>query len=283
MKKFLLIILFIAFSSSLVVASDNNRKVFVNACMQSIKEGKGLDTLASVYDLKGERLEIQIEYFRSVTQNIAFSERLCNDSFQLVGKNKEIMNKVLKEAEDTGMSLTGLTLLAQLQIQYLAKGVRYLSAEKRVPYFEYTAQLFTILPPTYCEKMMKGEAISPMESNSIQLLALQKLPLENVRKYLDFTKDAMFAEIFSEGKEAYKVSNEKIALIDSAVYEFLESRSIYLTSPQHTLQVLFGLKEGSDEEYCEAGRFYYKALAEMQGELGDLARIYVSNSIFPEL
>jgi len=117
--------------------------------------------------------------------------------------------------------------------------------------------------------MLSGSLNQDM--NSFLLSIQGHLPIETQANYLNLLKSAIFAEI-NNSPPVSVIDNFEASELNQKFGDYLTEYSLKFDNPYKLAQLLNNLVQGTDEEYCDAGRLYFGALFTMRGHDGDRMR-----------
>ena len=263
------------------VALDNaEQAAFVQGCIDGANSKPFYPMIKETLALNGwppAAVELHLKYQSEVIFNPLVLRRLCKETSMIVSPNEALLDQIDQEArQNGGLSETSVKIMYQAVARLFAGGLKRLPLDQLKPYFELTEAMFNQIPPGVCANLWIQDQ-SP-DFNQLMLTTQGLLPLEIQKRYLNMVNQAIYAEV-NNSPPVSKVDRVEAARIESVFGNYLTDYSSRFTNPLKLALMLNGLEQGTNEEYCDLGRFYYGALNSMPGRDGDRARKLIIDSL----
>lgn len=254
-------------------SKEANRTASIKGCLMGAKSSRFASLVKNNLESNGwpaASVELHFKYQTEFVKNINVLERMCVDLSQILLNNEVLMAQINKEAkQNDGISETSIKILFQMFTKYFASGVKRLPSNQLAPYFDFTYSIFNQMPQQLCRQMLSGSLNQDM--NSFLLSIQGHLPIETQANYLNLLKSAIFAEI-NNSPPVSVIDNFEASELNQKFGDYLTEYSLKFDNPYKLAQLLNNLVQGTDEEYCDAGRLYFGALFTMRGHDGDRMR-----------
>lgn len=202
---------------------------------------------------------------------------MCQDVSIIVSQNTALVDQINQEArQNSGLSETALKIMYKTITQIFAYGLKRLPSDQLKPYFELTEAMFNQMPGGFCASLWLQDP--SLDFYQMMLTTQGLLPLEIQERYLNMVNRAVYAEV-NHWPPISEVDAVEAAQIESVFGNYLTDYSTRFTNPLKLALMLNGLEQGTNEEYCDLGRFYFGALNSMPSPDGDRARKLVIDSL----
>ena len=278
-RFFLIIFLFFCLqpfevSKPALAYKEVDRKYFIKGCLDSAMSSKFEPFVKNSLNAHGwpaNSVELHFKYQTEVMKNLNVLETLCEDASQIVLNNKELMMQINKEVKQNyGISKTAIKIMFQLVTKHFASGLKRLPINQLAPYFDFTYAIYNQMPVRLCRELLNGGLNQNM--NSFMLSIQGHLPIDTQAKYLTLAKNAIFAKI-NNSPLVTVIDKFEASALEEKFTDYLTEYSLKFNNRYKLGQLLFNnLAQGTDEEYCDAGKLYYGALFSMPGRDGDRVR-----------
>ncbi|MCE2518016.1 MAG: hypothetical protein J4F41_09385, partial [Alphaproteobacteria bacterium] len=223
-------------------------------------------TITDQFDLPQAKKDVLVDYLLGVFGDDRFIDMFITEMAVQVDYNAlndpDKRDKVMAQAMAFGY---------QFSTSLVIKGMKRLPPEVATEYISMMGSLFDSLEPKYCRLFLTG--VSTQEDEMDASLQLMKaFSTQELRYYFNISELSILSELRDYPMPQVLNDYQIEAAMKAFDVEF-EEKLLAHPSSSRILNAFLEPNVARDEDFCDAGRFFFNVISDMEGMTGEWYRV----------